>query len=628
MHLPGKTLQDNTRALGFMATLPPIWLLMHGYQGLIGDAQLYAFQAVARIHPQLATDLYLQDTSQDQFTIFSPFYAFFITHLGLEGAARLLTVIFTAWLYAAAWSLARPFTDRATAFLVVGFLMTISGDYGASGVFQIFEHYLTARLPAEAMIISALVCHFRGARLLALSLAIAALFVHPLIALPGCLVLICVRLPIRVGVATVVASLLTACALAAAATNLPAVAHVITIMDEDWVGVVRERSQFLLPRLWSLHDWSTNAQPFVSLLLTYLITRDSVTRKLCASVMLIGAAGLTLALIGDLVGPITVLLQGQPWRWVWIVVFVGALLVPATVLKAWRDHPCGPICGTLMVCSWSIAAVDGTACASMAVLIWLTRRYITAYFSYLVKWATYLLAAAVLAWISVHIWKIVISVPTASTIFTILHDISELRITTILIAGMIWWKIRKRRTLWQLASWLIVLLLAGALLLPYSLHEQRTFESAANIQEFSDWTSVIPSTATVLIAPPRDAGAFVWFTLQRPNYLSLDQSAGVVFSRSTSLEIQRRSQVLRPLMDPDWKILTRIRAAHAGTPKLDANRPLTADILVQVCKDRELGFVISQQKIGFHPTTHEHDGRWKNWNLYDCRDTRRGSAAT
>src|SRR5450432_1043473 len=99
MHPPGKTLQENILALAFTAMLLPLWLLMHGYQGLTADAQLYAFQAIARIHPQLATDLYLQNTSQDQFTIFSPFYAFFIAHLGLEGAARLLTVIFTAWLY-------------------------------------------------------------------------------------------------------------------------------------------------------------------------------------------------------------------------------------------------------------------------------------------------------------------------------------------------------------------------------------------------------------------------------------------------------------------------------------------------------------------------------------------------
>jgi len=38
--------------------------------------------------------------------------------------------------------------------------------------------------------------------------------------------------------------------------------------------------------------------------------------------------------------------------------------------------------------------------------------------------------------------------------------------------------------------------------------------------------------STVLVAPPHDVGAFVWFTSGSANYLALDQSAGVVFSRT------------------------------------------------------------------------------------------------
>src|SRR5580692_4228 len=90
----------TTVALGVMLTT--LWLLLHGYHGLTGDGQIYAFQALSRIHPQLATDLYLQNTSQDQFTIFSPLYAWFIGLTGLENAARLLTMLFTAWFLAAA----------------------------------------------------------------------------------------------------------------------------------------------------------------------------------------------------------------------------------------------------------------------------------------------------------------------------------------------------------------------------------------------------------------------------------------------------------------------------------------------------------------------------------------------
>src|SRR5438552_3960774 len=102
MHLSRPGTQSKIAAVALALMLVTLWLLMHGYHGLTGDGQIYAFQALARLHPQLTADLYLQHTSQDQFTIFSSVYAWFIGLLGLENAARLLTVLFTAWLLTAA----------------------------------------------------------------------------------------------------------------------------------------------------------------------------------------------------------------------------------------------------------------------------------------------------------------------------------------------------------------------------------------------------------------------------------------------------------------------------------------------------------------------------------------------
>src|SRR5882672_8996675 len=108
--------------------LVTLWLTLHGYHGLTGDGQIYAFQAFARLHPQLTADLYLQNTSQDQFTLFSPLYAWCIGLLGLENAARVLAVVFTAWFLAAAWSFARSVSGREGAWLAAAFLLIIAGD--------------------------------------------------------------------------------------------------------------------------------------------------------------------------------------------------------------------------------------------------------------------------------------------------------------------------------------------------------------------------------------------------------------------------------------------------------------------------------------------------------------------
>src|SRR5580692_7789499 len=125
-----------------------LWLALHGYHGITGDGQIYAFQAFARLHTPLAADLYLQNTSQDQFTLFSPLYSRCIDLLGLENAARLLTLIFTVWFLAAAWNFASAVTGRDIAWLAVASLLIVAGDYGGSGVFQVMDPTLTARLPA------------------------------------------------------------------------------------------------------------------------------------------------------------------------------------------------------------------------------------------------------------------------------------------------------------------------------------------------------------------------------------------------------------------------------------------------------------------------------------------------
>jgi hypothetical protein len=632
MHSPSPGIQSKIVTLAFVLMLVTLWLLMHGYHGLTGDGQIYAFQALARIHPQLTADLYLRNTSQDQFTIFSPLYAWFIGLLGLENAARLLTVSFSVWLVAAAWTFVRAVTHRDAAWLGVTFLLIIAGDYGGSGVFRLSEQFLTARLPAEALIVTALACHVRGMKRFGLLLAIGALFVHPLIALPGLLLLICLWLPIRVGVVSATAGVLTLLGIAVVATIAPSARHVITIMDPAWLEVVRERSQFLFLQLWSVHDWNVNTQPFIYLAFTALAIPDARIGKLCMGAALVGASGLAVSLIAGLVGPVAILVQGQAWRWVWITVFISALLLPATVLQVWRDEKCGPLCAILLVSGWTLSAVDGTACVSLALFFWVTRTNINARTAACLHWVSAALGIAVLVWIFARSWAIVAPAgstlgrtPTGVVPFGVAQtrDIFGLKISAVMFSALVWWCIRASRNTWVPTLLSAMLAALSICILPAAFKQSRTLASAPDISEFADWASVIPPTSTVLVAPAHDVGAFVWFTLQRPNYLALDQSAGVVFSRTTALEVQRRSEVLLPLMVPNWKILTSLRANTAAKRQADATvRPLTAKSLAEVCKDPQLGFVIAPQDVGFDSLRHEHSGAWKGWNLYDCRKVR------
>jgi hypothetical protein len=160
-------------------------------------------------------------------------------------------------------------------------------------------------------------------------------------------------------------------------------------------------------------------------------------------------------------------------------------------------------------------------------------------------------------------------------------------------------------------------------MLPGSFKKIGTEGTVAEVNEFTDWRGAIGSTDTVYVVPMHNSATFAWFTLERPSYLSVDQSAGVVFSRATALEVRRRSQVLLPMQDPDWRILTKMnKAANGKSEAKSPERPFTRERLVSVCSDPALGFVIAKEMVGFGPLRHTHAGDWKDWNLYDCRRVR------
>jgi hypothetical protein len=430
-------------ALAFL--LVTLWLLVCGYHGLTGDAQIYAFQALARLHPPLATDLYLQNTSQDQFSVFSPFYAGCIGLLGLENAARLLTVLFTVWLLGAAWSVVRAVGGRDAAWLGAAFLLIVAGEYGGSGVFRISEQYLTARLPAEALIVTALACHLHGRKGLGRVLAAAAVIVHPLIALPGLLLLICMSSSLRLIVFAAFGGLIATLGISMLAIALPADIHALTVMDAAWVEVVRERSQFLFLPLWSVRDWEVNTRPFLYLGFTAIAVPDRRIRALCAAAGLVGAAGIAVAWIGSVIGPVAVIVQGQAWRWVWISVFVSVLLLPGVALKVWRDDACGPLCVLLLVLGWTLPIDIGMACISLALAVWVIGSQFNAFEPHF-RWAAAALGLAVVVWISTKSWAITAPAPGRTLLGAAqIRDIFGLRVPALLFGTLVWWSVRTSR---------------------------------------------------------------------------------------------------------------------------------------------------------------------------------------
>jgi len=619
--------------------LAAIWLLTHRYGGITNDAQLYAIQALARIHPSLGKDLYLQNVSQDHYTVLTPLYAAVIRSMGLAPAALLLMILCRVCGLAAAWLLVRRFANPAAAALALALLIIVPGSYGGSGVFHTAEDFLSARSFAEALVVSALACHFGGYRRLGLAIASATLLVHPLMALPGVLLLICIGLPTRVTVILAIGAIAAIACIAATATVVPALGSALPILDLQWLAIVRERSQFLFLDLWTKHDWELNTRPLLCLTLTAVVFRDALSQdsqlpKLCLSALLVDGAGIAVAVIASAIGPLAILIQGQAWRWIWIAEILAILLLAPTAVRMCSQHECGAACSLLLVAAWDFSGAAALLSVCLALLIWLSRDSIGERLRPL--WPVVFVAAliGILTWLLVQQWPLVLATKTAagSEPWTLqfVKRLMENRTVGFLVACVAVCWVCNLKSLLALVIAASALLVACAAIFPHSVPPSSYQGSSIESADFTDWVQAIPPGSTVLVADARNSGSFVWFTLERPNYLTLSQSAGVVFSRATAVEVRRRSEVLLPIMKPSWQVLTNnaeIRAAK-DPASVSTFRVLTSQNLVRVCTDPQLGFVISREELGFDPVRHQQAGEWQGSNLYDCRKVRAASGTS
>jgi hypothetical protein len=598
-----------------------LWCLTHRYLGLIGDSGLYALQALSRSDPGLGRDVFLSNNSQDRYTIFSPIYAFFIKEFGLRTAAIALLVIFKLCFYGAAWACIRKLFDARTTLLTMALLIVVPIEYGAYHVFRVAEDMLTARSMAEALAMAGLCLYVYGRKSTGLVLAACGLCVHALIALPPVLFLLSMRFGARRSFLCAVAAVAAvACAAWAAAIAPHWTPAFLPIMDPIWLDMVRERSQFVFPRLWSLADWESTARPFVSLSLSLVVFRNENIRRLCASAMIVGAAGLAIACVADLIAPVAILLQAQTWRWVWITGLWSLLLVAPTVFEMWRCERCGPLCGVLLLLGWLISVLDGVYFVAAALCLWHGRKHIPAAAAPYLRWAATCIGLLVLARIVGTGWT-VFSLPAAGStadvkIVTSTRSILALDCLPVIIAFLLGCAVMRSRTLVFPAALALVLGTATAFAAPSALRDTNVEGGIAQREEFSDWRDAIPAGDNVLVVPRYYTAGFTWFTLGRPSYLSVDQSSGIIFSRATAMEVRRRSQVLLAIEEPGWRLLSH-RETHNS--KFDASaRPLTRESLVQICADPELNFVVAREDVGFGPLHHRHAGVWNGYNLYDC----------
>jgi hypothetical protein len=345
----------------------------------------------------------------------------------------------------------------------------------------------------------------------------------------------------------------------------------------------------------------------------------------------VSLSGLALAAIPDVIGPIPILLQGQAWRWVWIACTIAACIVAPTALLAWRTGGSGRLCAALLVMGWVFLPIAGEFAFAGAGLAWAARSHIRDSGRAL-NFAAYAVLGIISAWTVGNIWLLVdnMVLHTKSALDPIAF--TRLIFSSAPLSLACAWLLYRLECQFRFAPLLASGSLAALLVcfLPTSLLEVPGFDDIRHRDQYKTWREAIPESSSVLVlSPPPVFATLPWLTLERTSYTSSSQSAGVVFSAKTAAEIRRRSEVLKPVMLPDWRILSQFGYASPVKPTVALTRPsLTAQSLREICQDSQLGFVVAKDDVGFSPIRHTEGGDYQDWNLYDCRRVRAAKSDT
>lgn len=597
-------------ALALLAGIGVLWLTMHPGGGLRHDAVLYAIQGLAHLEPELFSgDLFLRYGSQDRFTLFGPLFKVSIELLGLETAARLLAALFQVAMFAAAGLLASTFMPARLAWLAVALLCALPSDYGARGIFELNENFVTPRGAAQALTLAGLAMLYRQ-RLWPAGLLLAlATALHPLVALPGVLLVPFVQ-PHGRRVRNALLALGAGIALCVFAGLWLRGAQMR--FDPAWLDLLRSGTPYLFVSLWSSADWTIAGFALVVPLVGAVILEDARVRQFCIGVVALAVAGFAVSWIGgDLLDTVLVV-QVQPWRWIWLATALSPLLLPLTCITLWRRGALGQLAVAIGAAAWLLRAEPAglplLSAAAIPALMTATRWRIPPHLVRMVGFAGIaILACAVVILVS----SVIQLLGTMPELRFGSQLIRTLRETGALVAALFcgfWWFVVRGSRLVPLAA--VAACAAFALVAVAGIAEAATADRVqrADHAAFQTWRDHIPPRSEVLWF---DEPLACWRLLERPNFASNQQAASALFSRQAAMETYRRLESLRILLPDDSVAWRTLRKAPAPPENVT---------LAAVCASSDVRYIVTREDLGppLSRAPERASARYRTLGLYAC----------
>ena len=518
------------------------WAQSHPYRGLVHDAGLYTLQAMSHLHPaELSSDAFLRFGSQDAFTIFSPLYAAIIQGLGVEPAAAALTLCAQVAMITSAWFVARSVSSARLSMLGVCVLVAVPGYYGADRLFSCIESFLTPRMLAETLVLAGLACLLRERRTLAIVLTVLAALVHPIIAGAGCAALLCATAAIPYPRATGVA----------AAAGLTLVAMASGSIDTAWLALIEGRSPYLFLGNWQLQDWAPCAVTLATLTVGLDSCLEALARRLSRVVLITTLGGLALTAIACDGLHLVLLTQLQPWRWLWLGTAVAALLLPLIVVRCWQSGIPGRTRSVLLLAAWLFASNEFAleVLGLLALVSALGGRLAPDHLRWVYRGAWLMLAVALS-------WRVASNLEFSSAYYLepgvplwlrrTMSFVNDGAVPGAIGAAVLWLgHLRSRRITGIALGSGIAAGIAALLCLAPQTWRAWSFQefSPVSAAQFAPLRDALPPHAEVFIP---EGPLAAWLLLERPSYLSVIQTSGLVFSRVAAFELNRRAMTLEP----------------------------------------------------------------------------------
>lgn len=608
------------------------WFIFHPYLGVAGDAVLYTVQALRHLHPErYAGDVFFLGMSQDEYTLFSPIYARTIDLLGMGRAAKALSILAgVLWCYAA-WQFSKVLSDLKCRGLYLFLLAAMPITFGGYGILSVDEPFPAPRLWANGLSLLACAFWIKGRRYSAGMAWGAGMLLHPLMALAGCcFVLIYEFRPNRYWLLALILGFLAVLLLGL--MDVPLFGRLFQVMNPEWFDLVYQRtSLFMFPSRWNFADYGAMTFHLTLLAWAFWLERKERIGKVFGAAGLLGFLGWLVSLLGGDLLHSVLILQVQPWRFLWFSYVAGWAAAAYLAVRHW--HAARPLVLALAL-AWLSHEEGGVAILWLVLLVWRLRDHLGHFHVRMIE-------IALLAGMAAEVCS-------SWTAFTLsLNSVDEVDVRfdwerlyygfrtslpprdqpllVLLVAPLVLWGWKRSRLivlgvfvpigLFLLSDW-DSHLDAGRLMRPETYAAQ-----GEGFWGSSPFNKYVPVTAEIYWP---EGIELTWLAMGRASYFSLHQSAGLVFSEDLAREVHRRFLALKPLggRDQFFKLLTleeKLKLQSAAIPVGTLEGLRTACIT-----ERNLDFVILRT----------HYKRWvvASWyapflgegaHLYSCESFRR-----